>query len=172
MTNTETLACGRALGEEFLTWLWMRGNRDGGTSGHDGDETAVFLDGSVTLASETGDVQNLALSKGNPAESRAAFEALSRGMRPTKGKIRILDGDMEWVCLITSDTLDTGSMKLPKTDTREPTGRMADRLFLIEQGLSHLERRYGRFLRIRDEGQDSLEEEIQDWIRSGLESQG
>lgn len=165
----ETLEKGRYLGEEFLTWVWMRGLRDGGNSGIDGDHTAVFLDGAVTLASDQGDVQNLALSKGNPSESREAFEALSRGMRPVKGKIRILDGDMEWVCSISSATLDTGSMKLPPTDAKDPTGRMVDRLFLIEEGLAHLERRYGAFLRLRQEDQDALEEEIQTWIRGGLE---
>jgi hypothetical protein len=159
---------GRFLGEEFLLWLWMRGLAAGGTSGLDGDMSACFLDDAVMLVSERGDVKELSLRKGNPAESREAFEALSRGMRPTKAKARLLSGDMEWTFVLNAASLDTTAMKLPPSQAKDPSGRVADRLFLLEEGLSHLERRFTQFLSLRTENPGDLEAALKHWVRQGL----
>lgn len=164
----ELLEQGRFLGEEFVLWLWMRGLTEGGTSGIDGDLSACFVDDAVQLLSERGDVKELSLRKGNPAESREAFEALSRGMRPSKAKVRLLSGDMEWTFTLNAGTLDTSAMKLPPTQSKDPAGRVADRLFLLEEGLSHLERRFTAFLEHRTKDSDDLEETLRNWVRSGL----
>ena len=90
MKPQEMLERGRFLGEEFILWLWMRGLAHGGESGDAEDRSSCFVDDSVQLVNERGDVKELALRKGNPAESREAFEALSRGMRPSRAKLRLL----------------------------------------------------------------------------------
>lgn len=159
---------GRFLGEEFILWLWMRGLTEGGTSGADGDTSACFVDDAVMLVSERGDVKELSLRKGNPAESREAFEALSRGMRPSKAKIRLLAGDMEWTCVLNASSLDTSAMKLPPTQAKDPQGRVSDRMFLLEEGLAHLERRFQTFLSLRVDETDALREDLLAWIRQGL----
>lgn len=164
----ELLEQGRFLGEEFVLWLWMRGLTEGGTSGLEGDLSACFVDDSVQLVSERGDVKELSLRKGNPAESREAFEALSRGMRPSKAKVRLLSGDMEWTFLLNAGTLDTSAMKLPPTQSKDPAGRVADRLFLLEEGLSHLERRFTAFLEARTQDAGALGTSFCDWVRASL----
>jgi len=164
----ELLEQGRFLGEEFVLWLWMRGLTEGGTSSVDGDLSACFLDDAVQLVSERGDVKELSLRKGNPSESREAFEALSRGMRPSKAKVRLLSGDMEWTFVLNAGTLDTSAMKLPPTQSKDPAGRVADRLFLLEEGLAHLERRFTAFLEHRARDAKHLEESLRAWVRSGL----
>jgi hypothetical protein len=164
----ELLEQGRFLGEEFVLWLWMRGLTEGGTSGLEGDQSACFVDDAVQLVTERGDVKELSLRKGNPAESREAFEALSRGMRPSKAKVRMLSGDMEWTFVLNAGTLDTSAMKLPPTQSKDPAGRVADRLFLLEEGLAHLERRFGAFLELRTRDANALETSFCDWIRSSL----
>lgn len=168
MKPLELIEQGRFLGEEFVLWLWMQGLQAGGASGADGDQSAAFLDDAVQLVSERGDVKELSLRKGNPAESREAFEALSRGMRPAKAKVRLLAGDMEWVFVLNAGTLDTTAMKLPPTQSKDPQGRVADRLFLLEEGLGHLERRYLCFLEARAQDSDALGEALRDWVRRGL----
>lgn len=168
MKPLEMIEQGRFLGEEFLLWLWMRGLSDGGTSGLDGDMSACFVDDAVILVSERGDVKELSLRKGNPAESREAFEALSRGMRPAKAKARLLSGDMEWTFVLNAASLDTSTMKLPPTQAKDPAGRVADRLFLLEEGLAHLERRFARFLELRTGDPQELEEGLKAWVRQGL----
>lgn len=168
MKPMELIEQGRFLGEEFLLWLWMRGLKDGGTSGLDGDTSACFVDDAVQLVSERGDVKELSLRKGNPAESREAFEALSRGMRPAKAKVRLLSGDMEWTFTLGAAGLDISTMKLPPTQAKDPSGRIADRLFLLEEGTQHLERRFQVFLEARAQNTGELEEALRAWVRQGL----
>ena len=122
MKPMELIEQGRFLGEEFLLWLWMRGLKEGGTSGLDGDHSACFVDDAVQLVTELGDVKELSLRKGNPAESREAFEALSRGMRPSKAKVRLLSGDMEWTFVLNAASLDTTAMKLPPSQAKDSAG--------------------------------------------------
>jgi len=164
----ELVEQGRFLGEEFVLWLWMRGLKEGGTSGLEGDMSACFLDDAVILVSERGDVKELSLRKGNPTESREAFEALSRGMRPSKAKARLLSGDMEWTFVLNAASLDTSAMKLPPSQAKDPAGRVADRLFLLEEGLAHLERRFTQFLELRTDDPGGLEETLKGWVREGL----
>lgn len=169
MKPMELLEQGRFLGEEFVLWLWMRGITEGGTSGLEGDLSACFVDDAVQLVSERGDVKELSLRKGNPAESREAFEALSRGMRPSKAKVRMLSGDMEWTFVLSAATLDATGMKLPPTQSKDPAGRAADRLYLLEEGLTHLERRFTTFLEQRTADPEQMEEAFRVWVRSSLQ---
>jgi hypothetical protein len=147
----------------------MRGLTEGGTSGLEGDQSACFVDDSVQLVTERGDVKELSLRKGNPAESREAFEALSRGMRPAKAKVRLLSGDMEWLFTLGAAGLEISTMKLPPTQSKDFAGRVGDRLFLLEEGTAHLERRFQAFLEQRTQEPDPLQEALRAWIQAGLE---
>jgi recombination associated protein RdgC len=169
MKPMELVEQGRFLGEEFLLWLWMRGLAEGGTSGLEGDQSACFVDDAVQLVTERGDVKELSLRKGNPAESREAFEALSRGMRPAKAKVRLLSGDMEWTFTLSAAGLEISTLKLPPTQSKDNQGRVADRLFLLEEGMTHLERRFEAFLSARTQDPDELQEALRAWLRQGLE---
>jgi len=168
MKPLELIEQGRFLGEEFLLWLWMRGLTEGGTSGQDGDSSACFLEDDVMLVTEQGDVKELSLRKGNPPESLEAFEALSRGMRPSRAKLRILAGDMEWAFVLGAAQLEVSGMKLPPTQAKDIQGRISDRLFLLEEGTAHLERRFAIFLERRAGDPDALENEMKAWIADGL----
>jgi len=172
MKPLELIEQGRFLGEEFVLWLWYRGLVEGGTSGLEGDLSACFLDDAVMLVNERGDVKELSLRKGNPAESREAFEALSRGMRPSKAKVRLLSGDMEWTFVLNAASLDTTGMKLPPTQAKDPSGRAADRLFLLEEGLAHLEHRFLRFLELRTDASAEMEASLRQWLQESLSGAG
>lgn len=170
MKPIELLEQGRFLGEEFLVWLWRQGLDNGGTSGLGGDTSALFVDDRIQLVTERGDVKEMALGKGNPAESREAFEALAHGMHPSKVKIRILAGDMEWVGMLDAASLSLSSAKIPVTQSRDIQGCLADRLFLLEEGMGHIERRFQRFLRLRVEDPDGMQDGLRGWLRQGLSS--
>jgi len=168
MKPMEVIEQGRFLGEEFLLWLWMRGLNDGGTSGKDGDLSACFIDDEVTLVSERGDVKELSLRKGTPQESQEAFEALSRGMRPCRAKVRMLAGDMEWVFMLGAAQLEISAMKLPPTQAKDMQGRVSDRLFLLEEGTSHIERRFAIFLDARANDPNGMESAFKGWVADAL----
>jgi recombination associated protein RdgC len=167
MKPLELMEQGRFLGEEFLLWLWMRSMTEGGASGEDGDGSACFVDDAIQLVSERGEVKEISLRKGNPAESREAFEALSRGMRPAKVKLRLLSGDLEWVFTLNAATLDMGTLKLPPSTGKAPHERLHDRIFLLEEGAGHLERRLKLFLRARSGDPEGLQEALRAWVRAG-----
>ena len=166
MKPLELMEQGRFLGEEFLLWLWMRSMTEGGASGEDGDGSACFVDDAIQLVSERGEVKEISLRKGNPAESREAFEALSRGMRPAKVKLRLLSGDLEWVFTLNAATLDMGTLKLPPSTGKAPHERLHDRIFLLEEGAGHLERRLKCFLRARSGDPEGLQEAMRAWARA------
>lgn len=168
MKPLELIEQGRFLGEEFVMWLWYRGLVEGGTSGVEDDLSACFVDDAVVLVNERSDVKELTLRKGNPAESREAFEALSRGMRLAKAKVRFLDGDMEWTCSLNSATLSMSGLKLPPSQAKDPSSRVGDRLFLAEQGISHIERRFKVFLKRRTEDVEGLHAEMMKWISASI----
>jgi len=170
MKPQEMLERGRFLGEEFLLWVWWRGLSDGGASGEPGDASACFVDDSVQLVNERGEVKELSLRKGNPAESREAFEALSRGMRPSRAKLRVLAGDLEWTLTLHAESLLAAALKLPPSQAKDPAGRAGDRLFLLEEGLGHLERRFQAFLRQRVADPPGMEAQLRSWIQGGLQS--
>lgn len=172
MKPLELMEQGRFLGEEFLLWLWMKSMTEGGASGEDGDGSGCFVDDAIQLASERGEVKEIFLRKGNPSESREAFEALGRGMRPAKMKLRILSGDLEWVFTLTAATLDMGAMKVPPSAAKGEVDRIHERLFLLEEGAGHLERRLGRFLRERSEDPDGMQQSMREWIRGGMSGDG
>jgi hypothetical protein len=150
----------------------MRGCAAGGTSGVEGDQTALFVDDAVQLVTERGDVKELSLRKGNPAESREAFEALSRGMRPARAKVRLLSGDMEWTATLDAAGLSFSALRLPPTASRDPQGRITDRIFLMEEATAHLERRYVHFLNLRVMDPDRLQADLRRWIQQGASDLG
>lgn len=170
MKPLELMEQGRFLGEEFLLWLWMRSMTEGGASGGEGDGSGLFLDDQIQLATERGEVKQISLAKGNPSECREAFEALSRGMRPVKLKVRILSGDLEWVATLDAAQLRLSALKMPPSTGKAPHERLHDRIFLLEEGHGHLDRRFKQFLAERvDDAGEALAQALLAWVRAGLE---
>lgn len=171
MKPLEVLEKGRFLGEEFLVWLWMRGLNNAGESGQPNDTSACYIDATITFVNERGEIKKLTC-QGNPAESREAFEALSRGMRPSRAKIRLLSGDMEWSFTLEAATMAVSGLKMPPTESKDLTGRLADRLFLVEECLAHLDRRFEAFINARTQDPDKLLQTFKDWIGAGADAIG
>ena len=170
MKPLELMEQGRFLGEEFLLWLWMRSMTEGGASGGEGDGSGLFLDDQIQLATERGEVKQISLAKGNPSECREAFEALSRGMRPVKLKVRILSGDLEWVATLDAAQLRLSALKMPPSTGKAPHERLHDRIFLLEEGHGHLDRRFKQFLAERvDDAGEALAQALLAWVKAGLE---
>jgi hypothetical protein len=168
MNFVELVERGAFLGEEFLIWLWMRGLTDGG-SGLDEDQSACFIDDAVQLVTEQGYVKELSLSKGNPAESREAFEALHKGMRPVKAKVRLISGDMEWTFVLNAINLSISALKLPLSSSQDVQSRILDRMLLLEQGMAYIESRFKYFLILRLQDPIELQKTIKSWLHQGLE---
>lgn len=168
--NQDVLVQGKHLGEEFLVWLWWRCLTQGGTSGVDGDTSALLIDQAIALGAEHGDVKELSLKKGNPAESAEAFQALARGMRPVKASMRLLDGDMEWVFTLVAATMEIQGAKLPKVQCKDIDGAALDRLFHLEALEGQIQARFEAFIRERMDDPEAFAEVLRGWISETAES--
>lgn len=126
----------------FLPWLWRRGIEHGGTSGAQDDHSALFVEDALVFAGEQGDVKEISLSHGNPAESDEAFELLSKEMDLVKSKMRLLSGDLEWVFTLGAGEVAFNAVKLPPTTAKQPEDRLVERLFLVAEFLGHMDRRW------------------------------
>lgn len=73
--------------------------------------------------------------------------------------------------MLNAATLDASAMKLPPSQAKDPSGRISDRLFLLEEGLSHLERRFAAFLEQRAGDAEGLCEALKAWIARGLQGE-
>jgi hypothetical protein len=160
------------LGKEFMVWLWNKHLTEGGASGIEDDRSAVFLGNSIQFVASTGRAQEVSLKKGEPAESQAAFNALSKGLMPVKAKIRLLTGEAEgggreWQMTYSGLTLDGGSIKLPPAPGKDDLDRASDRLGLLAEGLQFLDDRFMRFMRERMEEEDDLLDRLQAWAKAG-----
>jgi hypothetical protein len=59
-------------------------------------------------------------------------------------------------------------MKLPPSQAKDVQGRVSDRLFLLEEGAGHLDRRFAIFLELRSGSPEALKAELKAWIEDGL----
>jgi hypothetical protein len=79
---------------------------------------------------------------------------------------------MEWTFTLGAAGLEISTLKLPPTQAKDQQGRVADRLFLLEEGTSHLERRFQAFLEIRAQDADNLEASMRAWVTQTLAGAG
>ena len=156
------------LANEFITYLWMCGHTINGASGIDADTSVCFLDQSINLFSERGEVQEITLKKGNPTESVPAFQALSEGMYPTQAKVRLMSGDLEWTFNLKADGLKISGLKLPPTKSKDLISILSNRLFSLEECTTLIDNRFAQYLRRRHKDEDKLALETEKWIKENL----
>jgi len=79
---------------------------------------------------------------------------------------------MEWTFTLGAAGLEISTLKLPPTQAKDQQGRVADRLFLLEEGTAHLERRFQAFLEVRAQDPDGLETAMKAWVGEALAGAG
>ncbi len=137
------------LGMDFMTWLWYVWEKEGGVY-HlpDGREFGVMLEGPLTFFREGQGAHEAVLRKGMPLNSREAGTALYCGKKLKRAKVSVAVKDE-----IYSATLDVDfavrSLKLPKGEQLDPSGRFQERMLFIETFWTALLELYDRFLDVR-----------------------
>jgi len=156
------------MGQAFLAWLWRRAVEQGGT-GSEEDSTCVLLLDPMKLVGESGAVKEVTLKKGEPVESRAAMEALVEGMLPASLKLRLLQGDLEWIFTL-DQHLQISGLNLPKTNSKDMVARLADRTFLVEEACAAIDSRFKTFLQeVWVENYNSFLVDLKTWaVNNGI----
>ena len=118
------------LGEEFLTWLWFRLEREGGDFEIGRTKIGVLIDDFIAFAPHEGDETEQFLRKGAPTRTAEARAGLRSGRRLRRAKLLIARDDDEWSVVIDGPTMALQGVKIPadSEDAQTPGDRNAERI--------------------------------------------
>lgn len=140
------------LGEEYLTWLWFRWERDGGEfTLHGGRTVGIAIDDLLVFAPLGDDETQQTLRRGLPTRTIEARAALRQGHRLSRARLIVAEGQRQWTLTLDGERLAFSGVKLPEDaeECESDTDRTADRsanwlaLHEIVAGL------FAQFLRVR-----------------------
>jgi hypothetical protein len=156
-----------ALGQEFLTFLFWRYDRDGGAFRLDlhGRELGYMLEGPLTFFREGQGAHEVAIRKGSPLNSREAVTCLSTGKLLSKAKFVMADGADMYTALV-DDTFVFHSVKLPPGEGCSPYERFQERAGHMVTFLTAWFGLYQQFLAVRADAKAwaLASAEIREWI--------
>ncbi len=142
------------IGREFLTWLWFKSEeRNGRIKTSDTEEVELHFLNRIVLEAGEGEYSQGVVCHGIHAELKEGKEALRQGKKVKEAGIKLIHNQNEWEFTFKADSFHFQSLKLPQTDWQEtqedPSGRLLERIYLIENAVKTIDRLYESFLQIR-----------------------
>ncbi|MDR2340495.1 MAG: hypothetical protein LBF40_10270 [Deltaproteobacteria bacterium] len=148
------------LGQEFLTWLWLRTEGDGRTMRlPNGHEVEVWFENQLQLSLGSGQTKRSVsiTTTEEPADGdwMEAYTALAQHKKVSKGTLRVRTGPSEWRFTLSHDTLIPQGIRLSTKSAPEDTeelgkeGRVLERLSSTAELLNILEGLFKVFIRLR-----------------------
>ncbi len=156
------------LGEEYLTWLWYRLEKQDGLFDIGTGKVEVYFEDQLTLEARLSEAELNRLSGGSPSESTEAREALRRGKRVAKVKVRVVKEGREWQVTMAAQTLGLSGIKIPAVLGEAEDDRFYERMYLIEELEGILRGLYGQFLAVRldEKAWDAEVTRVRTWVGS------
>ena len=124
----ELPGAGEYLGCELLLWLWWKWETDGGEFSIPSGIVGIAIDDRVEF--EAGDDEtSMVLRHGLTTQSAEARTALRNGRVPTKARLLVAKGNLQWTVTLDGASLALGSVKLPEDseDCESAEDRTAER---------------------------------------------
>lgn len=143
------------LGQDFLTWLWFRSEKNGWLFSMPGSgEFNVFLEQRISVRGGSGDNVEKAVVTGPHAEFTEAKLGLRNGKLVDKALVRIERDGATWMVLLTSDDFSLSGLKTPKIETKleegdDPDAPFLEKMMLLEQCMEFVDELYRQFLEVR-----------------------
>lgn len=140
------------LGQDFLTWLWCRSEKNGWLfTKKDGTEFNVFLEQRLSVRGGSGDSVEKAVVSGPNAEFTEAKQGLKNGKRVDKALLRFERDGATWTVQLSADDFSLNSLKTPKIETRleegdDPDAPFLEKVLLVENCLEFVDELYRQFL--------------------------
>ncbi|KUG24669.1 hypothetical protein ASZ90_005543 [hydrocarbon metagenome] len=141
-------------GREFLTWLWFKSEeRNGRIKVSDKEEVELHLLKKIVLEAGEGEYSQGVVCHGIHAEHKEGKEAIRQGKKVKEAGIKLIHDKNEWEFILKADSFHFQSLKLPVTDWEESqedqSGKLLERIYLIEEAAKKIDRLYNSFLQIR-----------------------
>lgn len=143
------------LGQDFLTWLWYKTEKNGWLfKMKDGSEFNVYLEQRLSVRGGSGDSVEKASCSGPHAEFTEAKLGLRNGKRVDKALIRFEREGNTWMVQLASDDFLLGGLKTPKIEVSErdgedPDATFLEKMLLLENCLGFVDELYRQFLELR-----------------------
>ncbi len=141
-------------GREFMTWLWFKSEeRNGRISMPSNQEAELNFLKKVVLEAGEGEYAQGVVCHGIHAELKEGKEAIRQGKKVKEAVIKLIHDQNDWEFTLKADTFDFQSLKLPAMawqETQEDSsGKMLERIYLIENAAKLIDQLYAFFLEIR-----------------------
>ncbi|MFO0744768.1 MAG: hypothetical protein U1F43_03720 [Myxococcota bacterium] len=156
----------RYLGREFLTWLWYRSSTQEGVFQLTEGPIELWFDATLTLEAQ-GEVKEQNVIKAeNPTETPEAHAAILTGKVVSSARLRVVNGQKQWVFGMKGETLGLSSVKIPALLSREDDDQLYERFMLIEEIEDTVNALYQQFIELRmDDDQWRPEiQAIRSWV--------
>ncbi|MEN6375356.1 MAG: recombination-associated protein RdgC, partial [Smithella sp.] len=142
------------IGREFMTWLWFKSEeRNGRISLSPNDEVELNFLKRIVLEAGEGEYSQGVVCHGIHAELKEGKEAIRQGKKVKEAGLKLMQNQNEWEFALKADNFYFQSLKLPMADWQEsdddPSGKMLERIYLIENAAKAIDQLYNLFLKIR-----------------------
>lgn len=142
------------VGREFMTWLWFKSEeRSGRISFPDNDEIELNFLKRIYLEAGDGEYSQGVVCHGLHSELKEGKEAIRQGKKVKESGLKLIHDQNEWEFTLKADNLYFQSLKLPSAEWQEndedPSGKMLERIYLIENAARIIDKLYDSFLGIR-----------------------
>jgi recombination associated protein RdgC len=153
-TNEESESKNVSIGREFLTWLWFKSEeRNGNIRISDTQEVELCFLKRLVLEAGEGEYAQSVLCQGLHADLNEGKEALRQGKKVREARLKIQHNQNEWEFTLKADTFHFQSLKTPETKgeerEEERSGKLLERIYLIEEAVRLLDELYALFLKVR-----------------------
>ncbi|PKN77013.1 MAG: hypothetical protein CVU52_02335 [Deltaproteobacteria bacterium HGW-Deltaproteobacteria-10] len=152
------------IGREFMTWLWFKSEeRNGRISLSQGEEVELHFLKRIVLEAGVGEYSQGVVCHGIHAELKEGKEAIRQGKKVKEAGIKLIANQNEWEFTLKADNFHFQSLKLPVAEWQDaeddPSGKMLERIYLIENAAKAIDQLYDFFLKIRYSAQWNEKEE-------------
>ena len=142
------------IGREFMTWLWFKSEeRNGRISLSPNDEVELNFLKRIVLEAGEGEYSQGVVCHGIHAELKEGKEAIRQGKKVKEAGLKLMHNQNEWEFTLKADNFHFQSLKLPMAERQEsdddPSGKMLERIYLIENAAKAIDQLYNSFLKIR-----------------------
>ena len=144
------------LGREFLTWLWFKTEeRDGMVSVPGFGDVELRFIRRLVLESGEGEYTESVVCQGQHADLKEGKEAVRQGKKIKEARISLSRDAAKWEFTFKADTFQFQSLKLPvptdleADEEEDKSGRILERLYLIETAIKTVDDLFAQFLALR-----------------------
>lgn len=163
------------LGQDFLTWLWFKGEYGNGMFRMHTDQSPYTVSMEQRVVVRGGDGEHIETASVSGAMSllREARLGLAVGKKVVRALVRLEKGELVWQLTLKAEDFALNALRTPplakKEEGDDPDASFLEKMYLVEQCLDLVDDLYRHFLSVRLAPQEWAKEvkDVAAWIAAG-----